>query len=154
MIFWWRSNNQAIDDTANSADAALEEVGPSAPLAYEFRQILHPSEWDYRPADMPEIASSDEDKGAMDDLSVAIEITTTSEAWVEIGDRTNDKLYYGMARAAQAISLQAVQPVNFLIGNSPTVSMSINANAIDLSAYSDLGVAKFTLESGELNKTP
>ena len=154
MVFWWRSNDQAADDTTNNIDTTLEDIGPSAPLAYEFPQILHSDEWNFAAEDPPETSTAESDNGAIDDLSVTIEITTTSEAWVEIADRTNDNLYYGMARASQPISLQAVQPVKFLIGNSPTVNMSINDTLIDLTTYSDLGVAKFSLDSGELNKTP
>ena len=71
-------------------------------------------------------------------------LSTSAESWVEIYDVDSKRLYFGMANTRAPVKVSSNKPLNLLIGNTPTVKLSINGESIDLQPLSSDGVAKFT----------
>ncbi len=88
--------------------------------------------------------SGDDTKALVRTGTYELSLTTTAESWVEIYDIDGKRLYFGMANARGPIKVSSNKPLNLLIGNTPTVKLSINGENIDLQPLSSDGVAKFT----------
>ena len=156
LIFWWQSND---DSTPQDVDAGLsaEDTHTSAPLPYEFEQIIH----DDKPYFVDPLAdTSDEafqtqpdEAASQETLSdempqdtnnrFELSLSTSAESWVEIYDIDGKQLYFGMANTRAPLNINSAKPLDLLIGNTPTVELTINGQKINLEPLSDDGVAKF-----------
>lgn len=173
IIFWWQSNNLQTKENNDINDAEASTAHTNTPLPYEFTQIVHSDSPFFRSqqpeglAQMSEqnsaednelvnndtlvINSSEENAAsknpATDDVTsnaFKLSLRTTAESWVEIYDSDSKRLYFGMANTRAPIEVSSDKPLNLLIGNTPTVTLTINGKNIDLQPLSNDGVAKFT----------
>ncbi len=90
-----------------------------------------------------EAAGTGEIENPANDSQINLKII--KESWVEIYDAGNNRLYLGLGRPGEEISLSGIPPFNVLLGYSPGVEVSYNGKAFDPSPYSTSGVAKFIL---------
>lgn len=169
IIFWWQSNDLETNIQSENGEIDSTTTHTNTPLPYEFDQITHSDSPYFQnqqtsgdvTTDESSSANRDEEPGpearlgetqggnedspdgaeqsAMYDLS----LSTTAESWVEIYDVDSKRLYFGMANARAPIKFTSDKPLNLLIGNTPTVKLTINGEPIDLEPFSNDGVAKF-----------
>jgi cytoskeleton protein RodZ len=67
------------------------------------------------------------------------------DAWLEVTDAEDKRLYYNMGRQGSRISVQGVMPYRVKVGNAPAVSVSFEGRRLDISAFSYESVARFTV---------
>lgn len=78
--------------------------------------------------------------------SEPIEVTFTKTAWVDIRHKDGEKLLYGNQKALKSVVLNAVTPVQVVIGNPEGVKMRFRGEAVDLSKRTRKGVSRFELK--------
>jgi cytoskeleton protein RodZ len=67
------------------------------------------------------------------------------DAWLEVTDSEDKRLYYNMGRQGSRISVQGVLPYRVKVGNAPAVSVSFEGRPLDISAFSYESVARFSV---------
>ena len=67
------------------------------------------------------------------------------DAWLEVTDAEDKRLYYNMGRQGSRISVQGVMPYRVKVGNAPAVGVSFEGRRLDISAFSYESVARFTV---------
>lgn len=167
IIFWWQSNDLQIKNNNDIDDIEASTAHTNTPLPYEFTQITHSDSPFFRDQPPEEIAQTFEQNSANNDIPenkdqdgtdansqanssgettnmLKLSLGTTAESWVEIYDTDGKRLYFGMANTRAPIEISSAKPLNLLIGNTPTVTLTINGENIDLKPLSNDGVAKFT----------
>jgi cytoskeleton protein RodZ len=75
-----------------------------------------------------------------------LKMELTAESWIEVYDILGEKLYRGLARPGEKISIVGTAPLSVKLGNARAVSVNFNGNAFDTSTYTKAGVARFLLE--------
>ena len=156
MLLWWRSNGE-IDHTSSPLSAPQETHIGADPLPYDFPIIEHDDQdWQF---DKPESAAPSEDAVVAPDPVAAesvsmgqLKLTTSSEAWVEIYNKANDRLFFGMVRSDRVVSLNDQPYVRLIVGNTDSVTLLYNGALVDLTPYSQNGVAQ--LELGDASQAP
>ena len=78
-------------------------------------------------------------------------LSAEQESWAEIVDANDIRLFYGMIKPGQALSLTGQTPFDVFLGNAPAVSMSLNATNIDMTKYirsNNIAHFKISVEDG------
>ena len=78
--------------------------------------------------------------------SDTLKMELTAESWVEVYDILGEKLYRGLAKPGEKISIIGTAPLSVKLGNARAVSVNFNGKAFDTSEYTKAGVARFLLE--------
>jgi len=78
--------------------------------------------------------------------SDTLKMELTAESWVEVYDILGEKLYRGLAKPGEKISIIGTAPLSVKLGNARAVSVNFNGKAFDTSEYTRAGVARFLLE--------
>lgn len=78
--------------------------------------------------------------------SDTLNMELTAESWIEVYDILGEKLYRGLAKPGEKISIIGTAPLSVKLGNARAVSVNFNGNAFDTSEYTKAGVARFLLE--------
>lgn len=74
-----------------------------------------------------------------------IEMTLTSDSWIEVVDSMNNKLFHDLAVSGEEYNLKGTAPFNITLGFSRGVKLSFNGKPFDIESHSKNGVARFTL---------
>jgi cytoskeleton protein RodZ len=75
-----------------------------------------------------------------------IAIATRDDSWVEIIDGAGERLYYGLARAGETLSLDGRPPLSFVLGNAAAVELTVSGQRYAFPEGSVAGnVARFTV---------
>lgn len=69
----------------------------------------------------------------------------SSDSWVEIFDKDNNKVFFDLAVAGNKYTLKGDAPFNLLFGFAEGVRLTFNGKSVDFSSHSKNGVARFTL---------
>ncbi len=78
-------------------------------------------------------------------------LSAEQESWAEIVDANDIRLFYGMIKPGQALSLTGQAPFDVFLGNAPVVSMSLNSINIDMTKYirsNNIAHFKISVEDG------
>lgn len=75
-----------------------------------------------------------------------LKMELAAESWVEVYDVLGEKLYRGLAKPGEMISITGTAPLSVKLGNARAVSVNFNGNAFDTSTHTKAGVASFLLE--------
>jgi cytoskeleton protein RodZ len=67
------------------------------------------------------------------------------EAWVEIYDRNDQRLFYNLVTPGRELNLQGPPPLRVLLGRTRGVQVEYNGEPVDLTPHTERGVARFTL---------
>ena len=67
------------------------------------------------------------------------------EAWVQIVDRDDKKLYYNLAKSGQTIDLRGQGPLRVILGRTRGVEVSVDGQRFDVTPHVSKGVARFSL---------
>jgi len=74
-----------------------------------------------------------------------IDMILTSDSWIEISDKNNNRLFHDLALAGKKYSINGTAPLTVLLGFSKGVTLKFNGKPFDIEPYSKAGVARFTL---------
>jgi len=77
--------------------------------------------------------------------STGLVITVNEEAWIEIRDANDEKLYLDIAKPGETIEVDGQLPLSVVLGNAEGVSVNWNGKPYDLGPHSSAGVARFQL---------
>lgn len=69
-----------------------------------------------------------------------------SDAWVEIRDKTGNKVFAQMGRRGTEEHIPGDPPFDLVVGNAPEVQVFYNGKSIPLAPHTKVSVARFTLE--------
>jgi len=78
--------------------------------------------------------------------SDTLKMELTAESWVEVYDILGERLYRGLAKPGEKISIIGTAPLSVKLGNARAVSVNFNGKTFDTSEYTQAGVARFLLE--------
>jgi cytoskeleton protein RodZ len=82
-----------------------------------------------------------------------LSISAEQESWAEIIDANDIRLFYGMIKPGNDLSLTGQVPFDVFLGNAPVVSLSLNDINIDMTKYirsNNIAQFKVSVEDGRL----
>ena len=94
-------------------------------------------------ADVPAPARSAEPAAAAG--KARLRLRFPEQAWVEVYDRNDQRLFYNLAAAGRELDLQGDPPIRVLLGRTRGVSVEYNGQPVDVTPHTERGVARFTL---------
>jgi len=71
------------------------------------------------------------------------------ESWVEIHDANDEKIAFGVKKAGYEMTLTGVAPFSVVLGKHDVVSITLNGEPVDISAFPKNRLAKFKLPLAE-----
>jgi cytoskeleton protein RodZ len=74
-----------------------------------------------------------------------INITLTSDSWIEIYDSNDNRMFHDLAQAGKQYNIKGTAPFNVLLGFSAGVKLEFNGKPFNVEPHSKNGVARFTL---------
>ena len=99
------------------------------------------------PEDQSLLALETGDEGQPDTGATAdrLGMSFTVECWLEVYDRADERLFYGLAQPGELLDLRGRGPIRLVLGNSEGVKVSYNGTPVDFSAFTARGVARFSV---------
>lgn len=76
----------------------------------------------------------------------ALTVTATATSWLEVQGADGSRLFFGLVRAGENLSLDGLAPLRVRIGNVSGVQLRYQGQPVDLSAYSRNNVARIELK--------
>ncbi len=157
IALWWRSNYQngsSGNDTMSRDEIAVESK--AEPLSYTYPIVEHGQGWRVAAQDSA-VQEDDNEPGEIvpsievnSDLQAQdLSISTTSEAWVEVYDANDNRLYVGLAKNNKPVEINGGNYYRLILGNTSSITLRLNGKEIDLDPHSQEGVAQL-----ELGKAP
>ncbi len=84
--------------------------------------------------------------GPIPESHTGIVLSVSDDCWVEINDADGDRVFYGLARAGQTLTLDGRAPLSFVLGNASSVALQIDGQPYPLPADDVIGnIARFTI---------
>jgi len=78
--------------------------------------------------------------------SVELVLSFTGDCWTEVTDATGRRLYFDLGTEGRSATLNGVEPLDVLLGNSPNVSMRVNGFDYSIPAANRRGnIARLTI---------
>ena len=153
---YWRARRVA----PQGADAQVVPVQPSAPAAVPTAPVGEPVPLvperlsDSPPSSKEGAAAPGSSEGAPASVAPStaspsvdrLTVEFLQSSWLELRDRAGRILYSGTGVANSVQSFEAEGPIGVVIGNAPGVRITYNEKPVDVSAYAERNIARFTLE--------
>ena len=76
----------------------------------------------------------------------SVKMTFSKDAWVEIRDKTGNKIYSQLNRAGTEQVVQGNPPLSIVVGNAANVTVTYNGKPVDIAPYINVDVARLKLE--------
>ncbi len=161
FIAWWQGQHIVSTDFFSSEVKTSEGGEYPGGFTYTYNIVNHPEtlylsvidEFGDRELQLDDILSieSSLDLNAQTNLTLSANSDTlnmelTAESWVEVYDVSGDKLYLGLAKPGEKISITGTAPLSVKLGNARAVSVKFNGKPFDTSKHTKAGVARFQLE--------
>ncbi|OGT84504.1 MAG: hypothetical protein A3H91_12785 [Gammaproteobacteria bacterium RIFCSPLOWO2_02_FULL_61_13] len=139
--------------------AELPPVAPQSQLPYSYTVVTHPTSAYYR---APEVDAVGETAGT-DTVatSAAAGVNTppnaatggpdqiifrvTSDSWLEVTDRSGDRIYMDFIHGGESLTLNGQAPFSVLLGYAIGASLEFNGRPFDPAPFTRAGVARFSL---------
>jgi len=67
------------------------------------------------------------------------------EAWVEIYDANDGRMFYNLVKPGRELDLSGPPPIRVLLGRTDGVTVEYNGEPVDLAPHTERGVARFKL---------
>jgi cytoskeleton protein RodZ len=84
--------------------------------------------------------------GAVPEGHTGIVLSVSDDCWVEISDADGDRVFYGLARAGQTLTVDGRAPLSFLLGNASSVELEVDGQPYPLPDDEVIGnIARFTI---------
>lgn len=156
IVMWWRSNypNGEYRNGLNGTENFVVTADKADPLPYQFTIVEHDNSGWRINYPLASAHASTHDKGISGSplsASANLFIATSSEAWVEVYDAAGNRLYYGMAKAQNAIEITGQSHYRLILGNAASITLRFNGENVDLGSHSRLGVARLELGTAPRN---
>lgn len=124
-------SRSAVSTPITEEQISLDEVANvSAPVASSMQQ-----------------AASNTDE--QDDNTSTIDMAFNDESWVEIHDGEGERIAFGVKKAGYKMTVSGVAPFSVVLGKHDVVSISLNGEPVDISAFPKNRLAKFKLPLAE-----
>ena len=91
------------------------------------------------------LETGDEVPPGTDAPAARLELSFTLECWLEVYDHADERLFYGLAQPGEQLDLSGRGPIRLVLGNSDGVEMRYNDTPIDFGAFTERGVARFSV---------
>lgn len=75
-----------------------------------------------------------------------ISFTFSGQSWVRVMDMTGKVIYEKLSHSGETETIQAVPPVNIVVGNASDTKLNFSGQEVDLAAKTKNNVARVTLE--------
>ncbi|MBQ4833532.1 DUF4115 domain-containing protein [Pseudoalteromonas sp. MMG010] len=73
----------------------------------------------------------------------------SDDSWVEIHDAQGDKIAFGVKKAGYTMTVSGIAPFSVVLGKHTVVSITLNGENVDISAFAPNRLAKFKLPLAE-----
>ena len=161
---WWWQNATPIDEQTNTinannsfitqqqentkrlAEAADEALLDDVEPAQQTNSALQNEQQTIQAAPLNDAQSPSEPTNT--DLST-IFMMFNDESWVEIHDANDEKIAFGVKKAGYEMTLTGVAPFSVVLGKHDVVSITLNGEPVDISAFPKNRLAKFKLPLAE-----
>lgn len=165
LLLIWIQSKFVLEDTINYADDPIK--ASAGTLDYEIVIVKHPQAPSYQDTHNADAKLDDwqvkDNDNAGSSLTLAADnklqftesaaitgsdtlaLKLSADSWIEIYDANNYKLYLGLARTGDEISLRGNAPFSVKLGFSQGVSLQFNGKEFDPAPFSHAGVARFIL---------
>ena len=161
---WWWQNATPIDEQTNTINAnnsfitqqqentkRLAEAADEVQLddvepAQQTNSALQNEQQTIQAAPLNDAQSPSEPTNT--DLST-IFMMFNDESWVEIHDANDEKIAFGVKKAGYEMTLTGVAPFSVVLGKHDVVSITLNGEPVDISAFPKNRLAKFKLPLAE-----
>lgn len=173
LVAWWQTTYlqqsagrvAATSTTSPEPAPAAEPVPPPQPvsqLPYSYAIVQHPTTAYYRAPDRSDDPGATLDATAATALPMttgtepapmgtaptgpdAIRLQATSDSWVEITDRSGERIYMDFIHGGESLTLTGHAPFNVLLGYAIGMAVEFNGQSFDTAPYMRAGVARFSL---------
>lgn len=77
---------------------------------------------------------------------VALQLTFTGDCWTEVSDASGDRLYFGLGKAGETVSVTGEAPLHVLLGNRQNASLTVDGASYAIPASARRGeTARLTI---------
>jgi cytoskeleton protein RodZ len=133
------------EDAGNEADAGAEETAP-APEPREPVDDDAELEPDSTADLQPAIEEAAPQRDAVQQGTVALQITFNGDCWTEISDATGRRLFFNLGQAGRTVTVTGQEPLSVLFGDADNVSLVVNGNEFTIADADRRGrTARFLL---------
>jgi len=115
----------------------------------ESQSTLTPSETAASPEVVVETTPLTSISDSQDDSTSTIVMNFNDESWVEIYDGEGEKVAFGVKKAGYEMTVTGTPPFSVVLGKHSVVSITLNGEPVDVSAFPQNRLAKFTLPLAE-----
>jgi cytoskeleton protein RodZ len=137
---------RVLERTRSKLDAATRAPPPARePVAAPGTASAPPPASATDAATDPGTASAPPAAPAPSSGTARLRVRFPEEAWVEIYDRNDQRLFYNLVTPGRELELQGPPPLRVLLGRTRGVQVEYNGEPVDLAPHTDRGVARFTL---------
>ena len=166
FALWWQTTYRPIPALVPmpelavppTAAPALKAAVPQSQLPYSYTIVTHPASTYYRAPDVEDGAGAGLDgdgtavtEGANTSTGSAtrgpdeIVFRTTTDSWLEVTDRSGERVYMDFVHAGESLTLTGHSPFDVLLGYALGVAVEFNGQAFDPAPHTRAGVARFSL---------
>lgn len=169
IIAWWQGQHMVGTDFFASNTKTSQGGKYAGGFTYTYDVVIHPETVDVSEIDrlddgelenMKTVDLAKSSELELDDIlsiedsmnlntqanSDTLKMELTAESWIEVYDVSGKKLYLGLAKPSEKISITGMTPFSVKLGNARAVSVNFNGNPFDTTEYTRAGVARFLLE--------
>lgn len=169
IIAWWQGQHMVGTDFFASNTKTSQGGKYAGGFTYTYDVVIHPETVDVSEIDrlddgelenMKTVDLAKSSELELDDIlsiedslnlntqanSDTLKMELTAESWIEVYDVSGEKLYLGLAKPSEKISITGMTPFSVKLGNARAVSVNFNGNPFDTTEHTRAGVARFLLE--------
>ncbi|MBH0045857.1 RodZ domain-containing protein [Pseudoalteromonas sp. NZS11_1] len=162
-LWFWQNATPIEEQTSNInvANSKMSERQAAQPSISEQQQQAEiddesllesqstSSETSTSPEIVKETAPIASNSASQDDASSTIVMNFTGESWVEIYDGEGEKIAFGVKKAGYIMTVSGTPPFSVVLGKHDAVDITLNGEPVDVSAFPQNRLAKFTLPLAE-----
>jgi len=131
----------------NSSNADDESLPPSAGINESNNLTALVSDSDSGEIRLgSQVASSSSTSGSQSGaVPISMTFTFDDDCWVNIKDATGEAIAYGVKQSGRVMEIQGVPPVAVTLGKPDNVRISVNGDPVDITAFQNGQIARFSL---------
>ena len=162
-LWFWQNATPIEEQTSNInvANSKMSERQAAQPSISEQQQQAEiddesllesqstSSETSTSPEIVKETAPIVSNSASQEDASSTIVMNFNGESWVEIYDGEGEKIAFGVKKAGYIMTVSGTPPFSVVLGKHDAVDITLNGEPVDVSAFPQNRLAKFTLPLAE-----
>jgi len=162
-LWFWQNATPIEEQTSNInvANSKMSERQAAQPSISEQQQQAEiddesllesqstSSETSTSPEIVKETAPIASNSASQEDASSTIVMNFNGESWVEIYDGEGEKIAFGVKKAGYIMTVSGTPPFSVVLGKHDAVDITLNGEPVDVSAFPQNRLAKFTLPLAE-----